>query len=277
MTTHAREIAEGKRFEFGKNWTSFLAAVTDDHVREAERSLAEMLGVDSLEGKRFLDAGSGSGLLSLAARRLGATVYSFDYDPASAACTAELRRRYSPDDRGWTVGEGSVLDAAYMASLGRFDVVCSWGVLHHTGNMWKALGLIAGNVAPGGWLYIAIYNDQGWLSRYWTAVKKLYCSGTAGRLAVSAAIMPYFALRALVASLVRHRDPVTYFREYRRRRGMSAYHDWVDWLGGYPFEVAAPEAIFRFYRDLGFELRNLETTNRQGCNQFVFERRPGPR
>ena len=88
------------------------------------------------------------------ARRLGATVTSFDYDPQSVACTRELRRRYFPDDAAWTVTEGSVLDRAFVDGLGTFDIVYSWGVLHHTGAMWDAIGLAAERVAPGGQFFI---------------------------------------------------------------------------------------------------------------------------
>src|SRR5215204_4491167 len=109
--TNAAEIARGERFEFGQNWSQFLANVDDERIQQAESSLREMRDVDSLEGKRFLDIGSGGGLFSLAARRLGARVHSFDYDPHSVACTAELRRRYFPDDAAWTVEGGSAMDA----------------------------------------------------------------------------------------------------------------------------------------------------------------------
>src|SRR5450432_3200778 len=131
MTQHAAEVASGERFEFGKNWAAFLAGMNDARIAAGEQSLREMLQIDSLQGKTFLDIGSGSGLFSLAARRLGAKIQSFDYDPASVACTRELKARYYPEDENWTVASGSVLDADYVNSLGRFDVVYSWGVLHH--------------------------------------------------------------------------------------------------------------------------------------------------
>src|SRR5580700_4982062 len=139
MTQHAAEIESGDRFAFGENWAAFLAQLDDQRIATAEASLREMLGVENLHGRTFLDIGSGSGLFSLAARRLGAKVRSFDYDPASVACTTELKTRYYPQDENWTVGTGSVLDADYLNSFPKFDIVYSWGVLHHTGQMWLAL------------------------------------------------------------------------------------------------------------------------------------------
>ena len=274
--SHSQEVSAGERFEFGENWSAFLRLVDEDRITTAVSSLTTMLSVDELRGRRFIDVGSGSGLFSLAAHRLGAEVRSFDYDPASVACTAELRRRFAASGSAWAVEPGSVLDTAYLASLGCYDVVYSWGVLHHTGAMWTACENVTSLVAPGGLLFIALYNDQGARSRRWRRIKQLYCSGPVGRVFVLGSYVPYVVARSFLADTVWGRNPVRRYREYRQGRGMSMLHDWVDWLGGFPFEVAKPEEVFEFYRDRGFELVRLQTCGGSlGCNEYVF-RRPAP-
>ncbi len=267
-------MARGERFEFGENWTEFLRVLDERRIASAMRALETMLGQAGVAGKRFLDIGSGSGLSSLAAWRLGADVTSFDYDPASVACTLELRGRFAGGaEARWRVSEGSALDREFLSSLGTFDVVYSWGVLHHTGEMWRALDLAAGRVAQGGRLFVAIYNDQGAWSPRWRRIKRFYCSGVVGRWLVSAVFIPWWIARGLLADLVWLRNPLDRYRGYGEQRGMSVWHDWRDWLGGYPFEFAKPEAILDFYRARGFELRRLTTCGgSMGCNEFVFER-----
>lgn len=170
-----------KRFEFGKNWQLFLKRLSDEQIKSAEISLTEMLEMPSFEGKSFLDIGCGSGLFSLSAMKLGAyKVYSFDYDEQSVACTFELKNRYFPNAKNWIISHGSVLDKNYLNTLGQFDIVYSWGVLHHTGNMWQALENVCPLVKPNGKLFIAIYNDQGRKSRQWKIIKRVYNSLPAG-------------------------------------------------------------------------------------------------
>ena len=266
-----QEIGRGERFGFGKNWTRFLESLSESRILSATEALKTLLGLTDLSGKRFVDVGSGSGLSSLAARRLGATVVSFDYDPDSVACTRELRGRHDREaTTEWEVHEGSVLDAGFIHSLGQFDVVYSWGVLHHTGGMWRALDQVTRLVAPGGLLAIAIYNDQGLASRLWLKVKQIYCGSAPGRLAMCSIFIPYFMARGAAMDLLGGRSPLTRYGT-TGARGMSVVRDWFDWIGGLPFEVARPGQIFDFYRSRGYELAALTTVGgAMGCNEYVF-------
>lgn len=276
-SSFSSELERGERFEFGENWQRFLKVIDEARIGEAERALAEMLAPAGVAGLSFLDVGSGSGLSSLVAARLDARrIHSFDHDPASVACTQQVKRRYGPPDANWTVETGSALDAGYLRSLGRFDVVYSWGVLHHTGDMWTALAIAAGAVADDGRLFIAIYNDQGGRSHLWRAVKRTYNRLPAAlQTPYAIAVMAPREVSTAIKLLLRGR-PMTFVRSWttHRRRGMSRWHDLRDWVGGYPFEVASPEAVLDAVRPLGFELERMTTCRGGiGCNQYVFSRR----
>jgi SAM-dependent methyltransferase len=257
-------------FAFGKNWTRLLTSLSDKQIEQATGAVSALVGRD-LKDKTFLDIGSGSGLSSLAARRLGARVCSFDYDAQSVACTEELRRRFFAGDAAWTVTQGSVLDEPFLATLGRFDVVYSWGVLHHTGHMWSAIENAARLVRAGGLFVIGIYNFRGGRrgTATWTRLKHWYCSAPRWQqVAWESAYMTW----DLVSMAAVGRNPIRMIRQYHSNRGMSWRHDAIDWLGGYPYEAATPGEILEFVsRKCGYVLMQQNVDLHLGVSEFVFE------
>lgn len=263
------------RFSFGRNWLRYLENLDEKKILTATTALSELLALESLEGMRLLDIGCGSGLSSLAAHRLGATVHSFDFDAHSVQATLALKDRAAPESHRWSVEQGSILDRNFMNRLGKWDIVYSWGVLHHTGAMWDALENAGAAVAEGGRLAIAIYNDQGTTSRTWRRIKRWYVTYPALRpLLLAGSLVAIWGWTAVLD--IKHLRPGATWRNYGKERGMSAWHDLVDWVGGYPFEVATPDAIFNFYHGHGYALERLITRQGRGCNEFLFLRSANP-
>lgn len=262
MLAKKSKASEEVRFNFGHNWTLFSKDVTEPLIEQSMENLKRLMQESDMSGKNFLDVGAGSGIHSLAARKLGAQVFSFDYDLKSVKCTQDFKDKYFPGDKHWFITQGSILDEMFVKQLGIFDIVYSWGVMHHSGNMQLAFQNVAHLVKPGGKLVIAIYNDQGLLSDYWKLIKMIYCKSALARFILPLVYWPYF---------VGFRKVNRWLRNKNNGRGMSLYYDLLDWLGGYPFEVAKPEAVETIFTQLGFQLidKNL-VGNRQGCNEFVF-------
>lgn len=268
---------EAGRFAFGANWAAFVASLTPAQEAAAQKSLQALVGEPALAGLSFLDVGSGSGLSSLSAFRLGASrVCSFDYDPKSVRCTEWIRATRAPSAVHWSVQQGSVLDPAFLESLGAFDVVYSWGVLHHTGQMWRAIDEASQRVRPGGRFIVAIYNDQGLQSHVWWLIKRIYVAAPAVvQFLIAVSVASLFEIGRFFTWTLKCQFywPPAYWSNYRNLRGMSVWRDVIDWVGGFPFEVATPESLRKFLAARGFtEITFIEVGGKLGCNQFVFRR-----
>jgi 2-polyprenyl-6-hydroxyphenyl methylase/3-demethylubiquinone-9 3-methyltransferase len=226
-------------------------------LRKLDAAVADIhCFVGRLDGKEFLDIGCGSGLSSLAAYRLGASsITSIDIDPVNIENTRRLKVKFGvPVHYPWTVQVGSIVAADDVRVLQPSDVVYAWGVLHHTGAMWKAIANAASLVKPDGFLYLMIYRDA-WLAPFWKAIKRTYVKAPGF---VKFLMRNAFAGLQIIGMLAKHLSP----RKVRARirdygvsnRGMSWYVDLTDWIGGYPFEYAEAEAVIAALERSGFAL-----------------------
>ena len=251
-------------FSFGQNWLDYLKTVGNTEIEKAIKDILEYLDEETVKKSRILDIGSGSGIHSSAFYKLGAKeVRSFDYDEYSVEATKYMHK-LCESPVNWKVGRGSILDSEFVESLGKFDIVYSWGVLHHTGNMWEAIKNAMKLVSPGGKLWITLYvkgpNYQTHLS-----LKKRYNNATeTGKKW----IIRKYILRLMLHRLLHFKNPFTW--NEKRERGMNVYHDIIDWLGGLPYEVASPDEVLRFGRQNGMIMERIRIVPEGGCNYYLF-------
>ena len=267
------ETQLSSHFRFGENWRSFAETLTEAQIEEAVAGLARLVPAAEMAGRSFLDVGCGSGLSMLAALRLGAgRVHGIDIDPASIEASRAILSSHAPGG-AWSVAVGSVFDSEAGAA-GGCDIVHSWGVLHHTGAMWRAVEACAARVAPGGLLVLALYHRTP-LCGAWRIEKRFYAHAPAPAQAlIRGAYKAGFMLRQLAAG----RPPRTP-AGYRSRRGMDWHHDVHDWLGGYPYESTLPMEVERRLKTLHFAperiFENCAGTFGlfgTGCDEYVARR-----
>jgi 2-polyprenyl-3-methyl-5-hydroxy-6-metoxy-1,4-benzoquinol methylase len=260
-------------FSFGENWKNFSRGVSSEHIDKATENLVRLLGSENLQGQSFMDIGSGSGLHSLAALRLNASrIAAIDADQDSVEATRAMLVA-NARNADVLVQKKSILEPV-AANAEKFDIVYSWGVLHHTGDMWKAIENSMAYVAPGGKFVIALYKKSP-MCGFWRVEKSIY-----SRLPnfLRFPVTSLYSALYLAGIAASGRNPIKYVKTYTNFRGMNFWHDAIDWLGGYPYESASPEEVERFFTNKGFKLQqqfNISPPKASGlfgvgCAEYIF-------
>ena len=265
------------QFDFGQNWADYSSnAITPERITQAIKEFELLLSYADLNinEKTFLDIGFGQGFCLLQATALGALTVGCDINPKCAE-VIERNRIHFPETAGKKIPVtiGSILDPKIVEKLKDispeekgYDIVHSWGVLHHTGNMKLAIENAAKLVKPSGYLVIAIYNRH-WSSAAWRAIKWLYCKS------------PSFVQRLFIIGLY----PVIYTAKWwvtrsdpqRQLRGMDFFYNVIDWVGGYPYEYASSAEVIKYIESMGFRVcRFVPAQVPTGCNEFIFRQKP---
>ena len=264
-----------QRFAFGRNWNQYIRkSFTPERVEISKKHLLEFLGLSNLSGRSFIDVGCGSGLHSLAAFQSdAATILSFDYDQDSVRTAEYLRREKAGAPDNWSVKQGSVLDKEYMEALGKYDIVYSWGVLHHTGDQWTAIRNAASVVGDEGLFYIALYSADVHTNptpEFWLEIKQKYINSS--RFQQNRMVLWYIWNFAMGRSIKRLPSIIKTMLEYKFSRGMSYITDIRDWLGGWPMEFSHDADVLKFAdEELGFDL--VRIAQGEANTEYLFRKR----
>jgi 2-polyprenyl-6-hydroxyphenyl methylase/3-demethylubiquinone-9 3-methyltransferase len=252
-------------FSFGRNWRSFSRFVSDERIQVAEGDIVDWLGEAGVSGKDVIDIGGGSGIHSLCFYNLHAkSLLSVDVDPLSVACTRRFWKR-TGKPRNWRVDELSVLDTERLARLGCFDIIYSWGVLHHTGKLWAAMENVSKLGRPGARLWISIYTKgPNYQEHLATKVRFNNVSWLEKKKMLARHLRRIWGYDKSVGKSFR--------QFFWPGRGMNAYHDAVDWLGGLPYEVASVDEVTQFLSARGWTLERVLERYEGGCSVYLFRR-----
>jgi SAM-dependent methyltransferase len=261
----------GTHFAFGKNWASYATLIGDQQIEEAKKGLLKLIPASEFKARSFLDIGCGSGLHALAAAQLGVSrILAVDIDADSVATTTTLLSRQNIQVP-WQAEHRSVFDLR-AARDGVFDIVYSWGVLHHTGNMWEAVNKAASMVAPNGLLALALYRKTH-MDPFWKIEKRLYAHAPEFVQGIARA---FYITAFRVGKLAARASFRDYVANYRSSRGMDFYHNVHDWLGGYPYETALASEVDARLSDLGFKAEHIFARPMHfgafgsGCDEYVY-------
>ena len=270
--------SEGK-FSFGINWTDFAKNKVDEnivstHVNDALGHLLRMPGFLSakpLEGKRVIDIGCGSGLSSLSFYENGCRdITSFDVNEDSIKATNIIKERFCNDESNlkWSIKEGSILDENLVSDLRsqeKYDLVYSWGVLHHTGDMRKAIDNTLSLCQSGSILWMALYikvdqpdGEEIYQNDLKLKIKFNEASEETKKEMIVSRLKKVFG-----------NNPATWTRPYDNR-GMTPINDVTDWLGGYPYEVARAKDIKRLLEANGFSEIEVLNENRASGTNVIY-------
>jgi len=253
-------------FSFGKNWQSYLTRISESQIKDSIQDIIEWVKKENIVGKKILDIGSGSGIHSLAFYKLGVKeVVSFDLDSASVEATRSLWIKTGKPSC-WKIFKGSILDKEFLENLDQYDMVYSWGVLHHTGKIWEAIKNAAILVKDSGFFLISIYVKGPNYIKHLQLKKKYNNSSFIGKKLMEIAMI----LERMYNRIKHHQNPLKWNEQ--KKRGMDTYHDIVDWLGGLPYEVASTSEVISFCKKLGFNLIRLKEATEGGCNVYLFQK-----
>ena len=252
-------------FTFGLNWLDFVNERINEKIIESSLTkINEWFDNGNLlKGKNVIDIGCGSGLHSLNLGRYSKSITSLDVDENCIKSTKLLKEKYSQkyNINNWEIIHKSILDSDVI-KLPKYDIVYSWGVLHHTGNMWQAIDNAAKLCKDNGILFITLYS--AYEVYFPTLIYKLKFN--------NASKFQKIKMISDRVMLAKHRQKDNEHWNRLTSRGMNVYNDIVDWCGGYPYEVATTELICKYLEPKGFKIIKKYDPSNKACHEWMLQK-----
>jgi 2-polyprenyl-6-hydroxyphenyl methylase/3-demethylubiquinone-9 3-methyltransferase len=231
MSDEGVTMREDGEFSFGFNWLDFVKKRMTTEIigmhKDNLKNLYDQININ-LEGKSVFDIGCGSGLSSISFALLGCKhIVSMDIDSYSVQATNYTKDMFWKGNTRttWEIKQHSIMEDSIVPEQS-FDIVYSWGVLHHTGDMWRAIRNSVKFVKPGGLFHVALYRSGAKLTK---SLEEKYRFKLADK--------------ETKIKMLYDRAGQKIFN-VKKGRGMNKFHDALDWLGGLPYEVCDPEVLF---------------------------------
>ena len=213
---------------------------------------------EGVKGKKVLDAGSGSGMVSIAFAVMGASVTGVDI---TSKCIENGRKRA----KAFGVECRFVQSDLTMLDLHEdFDIIYSWGVLHHTADAKASFFRLVEHLRPGGEIIIAVYLRTAF-SSFWNFSRVFYQSSpgfakTAFRRSASVLLNGYDAVRKALMK-----------KERYMLRGTSNEELVNDWFGVPHRTFHTYTEVYEWFREKGLDYRlvNPATGRFKSTSNFV--------
>lgn len=259
------------QFDFGQNWKEYSENVLDNtRLNQARIAFDELTHDISFEGKTFVDIGFGQGMSLIIATEKAEKTVGCDINPKCDQVLKANQKVFSKSTKEIPTVVGSILEPKVVEAIlaknndEKYDIVHSWGVLHHTGDMMAAVKHATSLVKPNGYFILAIYNRH-WSSLPWLFIKWAYCKSP--KFIQKLFIGIFYPIIWLAKFLVTGKNPNI------KERGMDFYYDVVDWVGGYPYEYASIDEMNIIMKNFGFKcLKSVSPPTPTGCNEFVYQK-----
>ena len=240
--------------------TKFYKDHWTDYPLELEGVIKHLQHIypDGLEGKTVLDGGCGSGMVSVAFATLGADVTGVDVTRQCVENGRKNAQRFGVECRFIQA------DLVTLSLDDQFDIIYTWGVLHHTPDAEASFHSLATHLKEDGDIIIAVYLRTP-LSGFWNSIRVFYQRSPSMLKTVT---------RKTTAALLAGVDMAKRLVGGRQRymmRGTSNEEIVNDWFGVPHRTFHSYDEVYKWFEDAGlaYELVDPHTGRFKSTSNFV--------